>query len=94
VHGDALHLFIGQGKPYGLDTATAMVEEVAVLEASSWRRSFLPRISSDAREVGRGSECLATSKACLSSTRSWPTGLAALSCSETTTTSLFSSHEY
>jgi hypothetical protein len=30
VHGDALHLFIGQGKPCGLDTATAMVEEVAV----------------------------------------------------------------
>jgi hypothetical protein len=89
VHGDALYLFIGQGKPYGLDTATAMVGRWRSLEASVWRRSLLPRISSDAREVGRGSECLATSGACLSTMRSWPTGSAALSSSETTTVTLF-----
>jgi hypothetical protein len=30
VHGDVFLLFIGQGKPCGLDTVMAMVGEVAV----------------------------------------------------------------
>ena len=56
MHGDALHLFIGQGKPCGLDTATTMVERWRSLEASSWQGCSRPRISSDANRVGRGSE--------------------------------------
>jgi hypothetical protein len=53
LHGDALHLFIGQGKPRGLDTATVMIGEVAVSGGFRLMKIFSSRISSDANPLGR-----------------------------------------
>jgi hypothetical protein len=55
-HGDDLHLFIGQGNLRGIDTTTAMVGRWRSLEGGLAKIFSLPRIDSDAREIGRGSE--------------------------------------
>jgi hypothetical protein len=69
LHGDALHLFIGQGKPRGLDTTTATVKRWRSLETLIRRRSFRPWIGSDARDIERSSGSFYASGTSLSSTR-------------------------
>jgi hypothetical protein len=49
-------LFIGRGEHGGCDTTTMMAERWRRLEGGLAKIFSLPRINSDAREIGRGFE--------------------------------------